>query len=206
MHFYIEHNRGHHRYVSTPLDPASAPKGMSLYRFWLRSTAGGFLSAWKLEKERLRNLGLKIFSLHNMMIQFVIVQILFLAVVFLLYGTVGGLFFIGAAVGGFLLLETVNYIEHYGLRRKELAPGIFEPVQPHHSWNSEHQLGRIFLYELSRHSDHHYKANRKYQNLRYFPQAPQLSFGYPASMLLSTIPFLWFKLINPIVADLDKEP
>jgi alkane 1-monooxygenase len=98
---------------------------------------------------------------------------------------------------GILLLETVNYIEHYGLTRKEIEPGLYEKVKPIHSWNSEHILGRIMLYELTRHSDHHYKANRKYQVLRYFEESPELPLGYPASMVLSLIPPLWFSVMNP---------
>jgi alkane 1-monooxygenase len=103
------------------------------------------------------------------------------------------------AMIGFLLLETVNYIEHYGLRRKKLETGSFERVQPWHSWNSNHNIGRLFLFELSRHSDHHYKASRKYQVLRHFEQSPQLPYGYPSSMLLALIPPLWFSIMNPLV-------
>ena len=105
-------------------------------------------------------------------------------------------YFVLAAVMGFLLLETVNYIEHYGLVREKLPSGKYESVKPHHSWNSNHELGRIMLYELTRHSDHHYKATRKYQVLRHFDESPQLPYGYPGSMLISFIPPLWFKLMN----------
>jgi alkane 1-monooxygenase len=102
-------------------------------------------------------------------------------------------------VGGFLLLETVNYIEHYGLSRKKLESGRYETVQPKHSWNSNHELGRIILYELTRHSDHHYKADRKYQILRHMEDSPQLPYGYPTSMLIALLPPIWFKLMNPRV-------
>jgi alkane 1-monooxygenase len=104
--------------------------------------------------------------------------------------------FIIAAIIGFLLLETVNYIEHYGLVRKEIEPGVYERVMPHHSWNSNHSLGRILLYELTRHSDHHYLASRKYIILRHFDQSPQLPTGYPGMMLLSLIPPLWFRVMD----------
>lgn len=200
MHFYIEHNRGHHRYVSTPLDPASAPQGMSVYRFWLRSIFGSLRSAWRLEVQRLRSQRLPVFSWHNEMILYFIIQSALVASVGWYWGWPGIGAFLAAAMGGILLLETVNYIEHYGLRRKEIRPGYYEPVKPHHSWNSEHILGRILLYELTRHSDHHYKASRKYQNLRYFPETPQLPLGYPGSMWLSLIPPLWFRRMDPLVA------
>ena len=111
---------------------------------------------------------------------------------------------IGASIIGFLLLESVNYIEHYGLKRKIVGNGKFEPVLPSHSWNSNHEIGRIFLYELTRHADHHYKSTRKYQVLRHFDESPQLPFGYPASILLSLIPPFWFRMMNPRVKQINN--
>ena len=105
-------------------------------------------------------------------------------------------FAVAIAVNGFLLLETVNYIEHYGLLRRKNKQGRYEPVLPIHSWNSNHELGRIFLYELTRHSDHHFRATRKYQILRAFRESPQLPAGYPACMLLALVPPLWFAVMN----------
>ena len=75
-------------------------------------------------------------------------------------------YYLCSATMGFLLLETVNYIEHYGLQRKINSNGKYERVQPFHSWNSNHPIGRIMLFELSRHSDHHYNSYRKYQVLK----------------------------------------
>ena len=94
------------------------------------------------------------------------------------------------------LLESVNYIEHYGLTRNETENHQFERVQPHHSWNSNHIIGRLMLFELSRHSDHHYLASRKYQILRSYDNAPQMPTGYPGMILLSLVPPLWFKVMN----------
>ncbi len=191
-HFFIEHNRGHHVWVATVKDPASAPAGESLYHFWWRSVTGGYLHAWHLESERLKRKGLSPLSPANEMIRLQLLQVLYLATVWYLFGWVGVFFAVAIALGGVLLLETVNYIEHYGLRRKQLPNGQYEKVKPWHSWNSDHELGRIFLYELTRHSDHHYKATRKYQVLRHFDESPQLPLGYPASMLMALIPPLWF--------------
>jgi alkane 1-monooxygenase len=106
------------------------------------------------------------------------------------------------AIVGFLMLETVNYIEHYGLERNKLENGRYERVQPWHSWNSNHILGRLMLYELSRHSDHHFKASKKYQTLLHHDESPQLPYGYPMSMLLSFVPPLWFRIMNPRVKKL----
>lgn len=196
MHFFIEHNRGHHKYVATDLDPASARKGQNLYAFWVRSTVLGYLNAWKLERNRLEKKGLSFFSVQNQMIQFQLIQIAYLLSVGLLFGWTTVLFAIAIAVFGFLLLETVNYVEHYGLRRQLKENGHYEKVLPKHSWNSDHEVGRILLYELTRHSDHHYKASRKYQVLRHMDDSPQLPLGYPGSMILSMVPPLWFNVMN----------
>ncbi len=196
LHFVIEHNRGHHKNVATDLDPASSRLNESVYAFWWRSVTGGYVSAWKLENERLRKIGAPVLSLKNEMIRFQIIQIAYLAAVGLIFSWAIVPFAIYAAIGGFLMLESVNYIEHYGLRRRQKASGRYENVQPIHSWNSDHEIGRIMLYELTRHSDHHFKATRKYQVLRRFEESPQLPHGYPASILLSLVPPLWFKIMN----------
>ncbi len=202
MHFFIEHNRGHHKHVATPEDPSSARFNENLYFFWIRSSVNGWINAWKLEKFRLEKSNLKNISLKNEMLVFQIIQMLYLLLIALIFSWKVVPFAILIAINGFLILETVNYIEHYGLQRKMLTTGKYETVQPWHSWNSNHDLGRIYLYELTRHSDHHYKANRKYQILRHFDEAPQLPLGYPGSMILSLIPPLWFKVMNPRIANL----
>lgn len=196
MHFYIEHNRGHHKNVSTPNDPASSRRNESVYAFWLRSIMNSYFSAWKIEIQRLKNKNLSFWSFQNEMLRFQIFQIVFVLIIYFLTNGFVTLCFFIASIFGWLLLETVNYIEHYGLARKEIKPNIYERVMPHHSWNSNHILGRIFLFELSRHSDHHYKASRKYQILRHHENAPQMPTGYPGMMILSLIPPLWFYFMN----------
>lgn len=200
MHFFIEHNRGHHKHVATALDPASAPAGLSIYAFWWRSVSGGYRNAWQLETTRLQRAGLSFWSLHNQMLVFQLVQLAYLGIAFWLFGPMGAVAVIAVAVVGFLLLESVNYIEHYGLRRRLLPNGRYEPVRPEHSWNSNHELGRIFLYELTRHSDHHYKASRKYQTLRHFEESPQLPTGYPGAILVALLPPLWYRMMHPRLA------
>ncbi len=201
LHFIIEHNYGHHKWVSTDKDPASSRLNEPIYTFYFRSVIGSYLSAWKISANHTEKKGHHPYHLwFNPMFSYQFVQILYLALVYFFFGWQILLLTIAAAIIGFLLLESVNYIEHYGLRRKKLANGRYEPVQSHHSWNSNHDLGRIFLYELTRHSDHHYKANRKYQVLRHFDESPQLPLGYPASILMALIPPLWFAYMNPKVA------
>lgn len=194
--FNIEHNRGHHLWVATEEDPSSARLGESLYAFWFRSIFGVYINAWRLENKRLRREGKPVLSFSNEMIWFQFAHLFYLGLVWWQFGWAGVGFAVAIAVLGVLLLETVNYIEHYGLSRKRLESGRYERVSPKHSWNSNHEVGRIFLYELSRHSDHHYKATRKYQVLRHFDESPQLPFGYPTSMLLATVPPLWFAVMD----------
>jgi alkane 1-monooxygenase len=194
MHFFIEHNRGHHKHVSTDDDPASSRLGEWVYTFWFRSTIGGWLSAWKLEAERLGKNGQSAFSLQNEMLILQLIQVAFTALIFAIFGLQGLGYFLIVAVFGFLLLETVNYIEHYGLRRKKEGE-FYQRTLPAHSWNSNHPIGRL-LFELSRHSDHHYIANRKFQTLRNFEDSPEMPTGYPGMLLLSLVPPLWFLVMH----------
>ncbi|WP_421765489.1 alkane 1-monooxygenase [Ekhidna sp.] len=195
MHFFIEHNRGHHRNVATKEDPASSRYGEIIYAFYLRTVKDGWLSAWKLEKERLIKVKKSFWSLHNEMLLFQLIQLgLVLAIGFFL-GLQPMFLFVLGAVAGFMQLETVNYIEHYGLQRK-MKGDRYERTLPIHSWNSNHPLGRLVLLELSRHSDHHYMASRPYQVLRHFDESPQMPTGYPGMMLMALVPPIWFKVMH----------
>jgi alkane 1-monooxygenase len=195
MHFFIEHNRGHHLNVATDEDPASSRYGENIYQFYLRTISGSWRSAWALEKKRLRKLGKPFFSLHNEMLVYQIIQLTLLIVIGAGFGSKVLLYFIAGACIGILLLETVNYIEHYGLSRKKIGKR-YERTLPVHSWNSNHPFGRMIMLELSRHSDHHFIADRKYQLLRHFEESPQMPTGYPGMMLLALIPPLWFNVMH----------
>lgn len=199
MHFFIEHNRGHHKRVSTLEDPNSARKGEVLYFFWVRSSVFAWISAWQISFQDMEKAGRSKFSLSNEMLQFQLVQSGFCLLIAWLFGWPVMLYFIAAATFGFLLLETVNYIEHYGLQREKNEKGQYERVRPAHSWNSNHLLGRSLLFELSRHSDHHFLANRKYQTLRHMEDSPQMPTGYPGMMLLSVFPPFWFLVIHRVM-------
>lgn len=196
MHFFIEHNRGHHKRVSTKEDPSSARYGENIFSFWIRSVFTGYISAWNIEFLRLKRLNKFKFSLENEMLRFQIIQVLFVSTIYFVFGTQITIYFLFTAVMGFLLLETVNYIEHYGLQRKININGKYERVQPFHSWNSNHPIGRIMLFELSRHSDHHFNASRKYQILKNHENSPEMPTGYPGMMILSLFPPLWFYVMN----------
>jgi alkane 1-monooxygenase len=206
MHFFIEHNRGHHRYVSTPLDPASSRKGEWIYSFWVRSVVKSWFSAWNIEKQRLQKLGLHWLNRKNQMLQFQLIQLIWLVAIGVVFGVDTVIAYTGAALIGILLLETVNYIEHYGLQRRQLANGNYERVQPHHSWNSSHKVGRLLLFELSRHSDHHYLASRKYQILRHHPNVPQMPTGYPGMMLMALLPPLYVAVMQRKLSNQEALP
>lgn len=196
QHFFIEHNQGHHKNVATDQDPASARLGENVFEFWVRSVTGGWRHAWTLERQRLNKAGLPVYGHQNRMLRYAFLQAAWLGAIGALGGIQALIAALAVAIIGFLLLETVNYIEHYGLRRLLLPNGWPEPVSPKHSWNSDHELGRIMLYELTRHSDHHYKSTRKYQILRHLEESPQLPVGYPASIVIALVPPLWFRLMN----------
>ena len=202
MHFIIEHNRGHHKRVGTDEDPASARYGEIIYLFMARSVIFGYISAWKLERARLKAKGLSFWSLSNEMIRFQFIQLALLVLIYYGFGLLGMLSFMAAAIYGFLMLEVINYVEHYGLRRKKDAEGKYEKILPIHSWNSNHMVGRIMLFEISRHSDHHYKASRKYQTLRHFDEAYQMPTGYPGMILLALLPPIWFYVMHRHIAKL----
>jgi len=203
-HFLPYHNSGHHYNVATPEDPATAKKGELVFLFWFRSQIGSYIQAWSIETKRLKNKNSDFFSFKNRMLNYTIAQLLLLGVIYYVFSFSTMLAFIGAALFGILMLETVNYIEHYGLLRKINEKGNYERVLPQHSWNSNHLVGRTILFELSRHSDHHFKASKHYQLLNSLPNSPQMITGYPGMMLLALIPPLWFKIIHKQLKQFQK--
>jgi alkane 1-monooxygenase len=196
MHFYIEHNFGHHQNAATAEDPASANYNQTVYSFWITSMVRQYISAWKIQLELLKRENRSFFSLKNDMIYYVVLQALYLSLLFLIFDAKVMLTAILVGLMAAVLLETINYIEHYGLSRLKTKSGRYERVSEIHSWNSNHVLGRVMLYELTRHSDHHHRAHKKYQLLDCHDTSPQMPFGYPTSMVLALVPPLWFSIMN----------
>lgn len=205
MHFYIEHNLGHHKRVGTDADPSSAKYNEPVYLFYFRTLVFSFFSAWDIQMRTLEKNGQRFISVYNQMLVFMIIEAILIIAIGAYFGLEAMFMFLAAAFIGMLLLETINYIEHYGLRRRQKSNGAYERVMPWHSWNSDHYIGRLVLYELTRHSDHHYQAHRKYQVLRHMSEAPQLPAGYPAMVILSLLPPLWFRIMNPRVRKLHAQ-
>ncbi|MDP3859338.1 MAG: fatty acid desaturase [Stagnimonas sp.] len=198
-HFYIEHNKGHHKNVATPEDPASSRMGETFWAFLPRSVIGSARSAWAIERERLQRLGKSVWSLDNDNLQSWAMTVVLFGTLGLWLGPWALVFLVVQAVYGFCLLEVVNYLEHYGLLRLKDAKGRYERCQPKHSWNSNHVVTNLLLYQLQRHSDHHANPTRRYQALRHFEDSPQLPSGYAAMILLAYFPPLWFRVMDPKV-------
>jgi len=196
MHFYIEHNFGHHLHAATKEDPATAGYNQTVYSFWFTSIFRQYISAWNIQKKLLKNNGCAFISFKNDMVWYTILQVIYLFAIYYFLGYTAFIFVLLSAIVGFVLLETVNYIEHYGLLRLKTDSGRYERVKEIHSWNSNHIIGRIVLYELTRHSDHHYKTSKKYQILDCHEESPQMPYGYPTSMVLAMFPPLWFRVMN----------
>jgi len=195
-HFFIEHNKGHHKHVATHEDPSSARFNESVFAFYPRTLLFTYLSAWKISNNDVRKKGKRVIGFHNEMLQLQLLQLAFVTTILFMFGwKITGAYLLSAFIG-MLLLECVNYIEHYGLTRKQTENGMYERTMPHHSWNSNHVVGRLMLFELSRHSDHHYLASRKYQVLRHHDHSMQMPTGYPGMMKLGHIPPNWLYIIK----------
>ncbi len=195
-HFTVEHGRGHHRWVATPEDHASARMGESIYRFALRELPGGMRRAWALESERLRGLGRSPWSLGNTMLQSYLVTVVLQAGLVIAFGWVMLPFLAIHNLVAWWQLTSANYVEHYGLLRQRLPGGTYEAPQPHHSWNTNHLVTNLATFHLQRHSDHHAHPSRRYQCLRHFTDLPQLPSGYFGMFPLAYVPPLWFRVMD----------
>ncbi len=195
-HFSIEHNRGHHRDVSTPADPASARMGESIYRFALREIPGAFRRAWQIEKERLESRQKPVWHFSNAILQSYAITATVSLVLLLALGWLVIPFLLVHNLFAYWQLTSANYVEHYGLLRMKDASGRYERCQPHHSWNSNHVLSNLVLFHLERHSDHHANPLRRYQSLRHFDNVPSLPNGYFGMYLLAYCPWLWFRVMD----------
>ncbi|HEX4923981.1 MAG TPA: alkane 1-monooxygenase [Bdellovibrionales bacterium] len=193
MHYRVEHVFGHHKKVATPEDPATARRGEGLYAFWLRSILGSFASALELERKRTG----RFWNRRNRMLHYFIVQAAGFAAIFAAFGVRGFLFFAAQSLVAVLLLETVHYIEHYGLLRKRNAHGDYEPYAARHTWDSDHFFTNKATFNVGRHSHHHKSPTVPYEKLEVLPDALPLPAGYSAMLLLALAPPLWRAVIDP---------
>ena len=195
-HFCIEHNLGHHRDVSTPGDPASARMGESIYRFALREIPGTIKRGLRAERDRLARKELGFWSTQNQVLQSYALTLLLQGGVVIAFGWLAVAFFVIHNLAGWFQLTSANYIEHYGLLREKKENGKYERCQPHHSWNANHLVSNLLLFQLERHSDHHANPSRPYQSLRSFKQLPELPSGYFAMYMVAYFPAWWFAVMD----------
>ncbi|MCD0483699.1 alkane 1-monooxygenase [Streptacidiphilus sp. ASG 303] len=198
-HFHVEHNHGHHIRVATAEDPASSRLGESFWAFLPRAVAGSARSAWRLEARRLERRGRPVWSRENDVLTAWAMSAVLFGALTAAFGPAVLPYLALQAVLGFCLLESVNYLEHYGLLRERRPDGRYERVAPRHSWNSNNTTSNIFLYQLQRHSDHHANPLRRYQTLRHFDEAPQLPSGYASMIVLAWATPLWRRVMDPRV-------
>jgi alkane 1-monooxygenase len=200
-HFRSEHLRVHHLHIGTPRDPVTARYNEGFHRFFPRVLRQSPVSAFKAEAAMLARKGLPWWHRSNPFWRYAALQAGMLALAALLGGWLGLLLFVFQAFTAIWQLEAVNYIEHYGLTRRHLGEGKYEPVRPHHSWNAAHAASNWLLINLQRHSDHHYKPDRRFPLLQSYArdEAPQLPLGYPLMVFVAMNPPLWRRLMNPRV-------
>jgi len=194
-HFCIEHVEGHHHNVGLRRDPATARFGESLYAFLPRTVLGGYLDAWRLEIARLRAAGHAVHGPHNRMLRYLVLQLVMIVAIAAAFGGRGVAFFLFQSAVGILIVEVLNYVEHYGIRRRE-----HEPVTDRHSWNSSHRISNWLMFNVPRHSDHHADAARAYPQLRHAGADRQLPVGYFAMFVLALFPPLWRSVMDPLIA------
>jgi len=197
--FAIEHVYGHHRHVATDRDPATARRGEYVLGFFVRSTLGQIASAFAFEAERLRRRGKAPFSFANRALRGQFMSLAVIAAFWYAAGLKGALAFLGLAFVGKLYLECVNYIEHYGLVR---VPGT--RIEERHSWDCYRLISSAALYNLTRHSEHHLNAAKRYWELGTNRLAPTMPHGYMTMILISFLPPLWKRTVHPLLSEWDR--
>ncbi|MEJ6391108.1 alkane 1-monooxygenase [Gymnodinialimonas ulvae] len=197
-HFRSEHLLVHHRYIGTRRDPVTARYNEGFHRFFPRVLRDSLRSAWAAEAAMLARKGLPVWDGSNPFWRYLALQAGFLALALLIGGWVGLLMFVNQALVAIWQLELTNYVEHYGLTRKHLGGGKYEHVQPRHSWNAAQKASNWLLINLQRHSDHHYKPDRRFPLLQTYTEdvAPQLPYGYPVMTAVAMVPPLWTRMMN----------
>lgn len=195
--FHIQHIRGHHVRVATPEDPMSAGRGETLYGFLLGAVTAGHVEPWRLEAQRLARSGRPVFGWHNEYLRLLAIQLALLGAILAIVGPLGLLCFVLTALQGQVILETINYVEHYGLVRARRPDGRYEKFTAGLAWNSNNPVSRAMVFEVTRHSDHHLHGARPYHALVDHDGSPQLPSGYFGLLWLAAVPPLWFRVMDP---------
>ena len=197
--FSIEHVYGHHVNIATTKDPATAVRGQNIYGFIVRSALGQIGSAWHLEKDRLKKHGRGALTWHNKILRGHLMAATLAVGAYQIGGLTGMGGFLLCALGAKVILEVINFLEHYGLCRV-----IGKPVQPRHSWNSNAKMSGYLLFNLTRHSDHHANGDKPFWTLLPYPDAPVMPYGYITMLLIALVPPAWERLMTPLLQDWDR--
>lgn len=182
-HFYFSHVFGHHANLCTENDPNTARKNETIHRFLYRSISGGYLQAWEIANK---------FKRGNILCFYHMVQIIYIWFILSWFGWLALLYVVLSSIVAILLLESINYVEHYGLTRERGSR-----ITEHHSWNTNKEVTNTLLFRIQRHSGHHENSKTEYPELVVRDDAPQLPAGYGGCLILAHIPYLWFKIMNP---------
>ena len=194
-HFPIVHLRVHHPYVGTPFDPGTSRVNEPLARFLGRAFVLSWRSAWRIERERLACKGLTLWRWENGMLRAFASQMAVYAAVGIAFGGIGLALFLGQSVVAIFLTLAIDYTQHYGVVRHEVAPGRLERVRAHHAWTSDHASNQS-TFNLGLHADHHLAPARDYAQLANAGGSLQTPFGYAGLVLLAMVPPLWYRVMN----------
>ena len=194
-HFRIEHVYGHHKHVATKEDPATARRGENFYFYFVRCVINSVISSWNIEKNILDKKNINTFSFQNRMLHYFVLEIIFLFIAFFIAGINGLVFVIFHSFVSILLLELVNYIQHYGLERK-MENGKYERFTDHHSWNSRHISANWSTFNLGLHAEHHQSATKHYPLLSQEEKVIEMPANYSVMLIMALIPPLWFFVMD----------
>jgi alkane 1-monooxygenase len=198
--FTVFHLAGHHRYVGTLHDPATARRGETCLTFLKRTIWRQTAMAFETETSRLRRHQRSWFSLHNRVLCGQAYSVAIAAAAYCFADGAGLLAFLSAALIGRTAHELVNYIQHYGLVRLD-----DQPVEERHTWDCRRLISNALQYNLPRHADHHLHADRRFWNLTSRPAAPILPYGYQTMAVLALVPALWRRSMRPLLSDWDEK-
>lgn len=196
MHYGLEHIWGHHVYASTKEDPHTAKKGQSFYAYLLWAIAKTFINACKIERKKLQKKGFAFLSARNAILFFILLQLSLLAAIVFVFGWPSLGFYLFQSLIAITLLHVVNYLQHYGLQRKESLKGNIERMDEHHAWHSGNRINQLSLFQLENHAHHHMHPTHPFEDLKHTTGSPKYPTGYSGMIVLAFIPPLWFKVVH----------
>ncbi len=197
--FLVYHNYGHHNLVATPEDPGSARYGESFWRFMPRNIGRKLVLSWQIEAKRLKTLGKSWLSPYNLMIWLTLNELAWVVGLTWYFGPLALALFALQYAAPRLLLSVGDYLEHYGLSRRKLSGGEYEPPRAIHSWDDSYMLSNFLFTAVDRHADHHENSGRPFQILRVRHEAPRLPYGYLTMIFAAFVPPVWRRLVHPVL-------